>query len=181
MRVLFVCSLTLVLSACASKRCIQCKTESIPVKLEARSGTKTEGELNIRETADGGLSIVGQVRSLAPGAHGFHVHEFGDCSAPDASSAGDHFRQAGQIHAGPLHQRSHIGDLGNIRANEEGIANIQITSNELCLSRPECSVFGRAFVVHADPDDLRSQPSGNSGARVACGAVKMKKCCEQTQ
>lgn len=134
----------------------------------------------LRESSDGkSLMIEGEVLNLTPGKHGFHVHEKRDCSAADASSAGPHFGDGHQVHAGPLHERSHRGDLGNIVANSDGRAKVSIRRPGLCLSQPDCSVMNRSFVVHATEDDLRSQPAGASGDRVACGVTEAKKCCSK--
>jgi len=107
-----------------------------------------------------------------PGEHGFHVHENGDCSAPDASSAGGHFNPADHEHAGPDAERQHMGDMGNITAGEDGTARVDAEYRFLVLD-PEAdnSIMGKAVVVHAGADDMSSQPSGDAGARVACGVI----------
>lgn len=121
---------------------------------------------------DGTVRLAGTITGLEPGAHGFHIHEFGDCSAPDASSAGDHFNPHDDPHGSPrdLENAHHVGDLGNLTANEQGEAEVDVEDNEIQLSGPE-SVIGKALVVHADQDDFESQPSGNSGPRVGCGEI----------
>jgi superoxide dismutase, Cu-Zn family len=121
---------------------------------------------------NGTVRIAGTITGLEAGAHGFHIHQFGDCSAPDASSAGDHFNPHDDPHGSPrdLENAHHVGDLGNITANERGEVKLDIEDNEMQLSGPE-SVIGKAMVVHADQDDFVTQPSGNSGARVGCGKI----------
>jgi Cu-Zn family superoxide dismutase len=115
--------------------------------------------------------IAGRIAGLAPGAHGFHVHEKGNCTAPDASSAGGHFNPAGAPHAGPHSTPRHAGDLGNIIANSEGVAEFSIEVEGLSLGVDAASIIGRALVVHAAPDDLQSQPAGNASNRIACGLI----------
>jgi Cu-Zn family superoxide dismutase len=119
---------------------------------------------------DGYVEITGEVMGLTPGQHAFHVHEFGDCSAPDASSAGGHFNPEKKPHGGPDDENRHVGDLGNITADESGKATISV-KDKLITLHGEHSIIGRAVIVHGDKDDLKSQPSGNAGTRVACGVV----------
>ena len=121
-----------------------------------------------------GASIIVEMRGLSPGSHGLHIHEFGDCSAPDASSAGAHFNPTNHPHAGPADERRHVGDFGNIVADKDGNARLEILDARLALDGPT-GVLGRSMVVHANPDDLRTQPTGNTGARVACGVIGVAK------
>src|SRR5690606_20913289 len=102
------------------------------------------------------LHVTGTVTNLTPGKHGFHIHEFGDLRSPDGTSAGDHFSLEGQKHGAPHDEGSHAGDLGNIEANKEGNATVDIKVKGLKLH----FVVGRTIVVHAGEDDLKSQPSG---------------------
>lgn len=136
----------------------------------------TEGNDNIhgyvmfQPTAEG-VFVLAHVEGLEPnGVHGFHVHEFGDCSAPDATSAGGHFNPHGADHGGPESDERHVGDLGNLHADDTGMAHLEWTDHKLELSGPN-SIVGKAVIVHAQPDDLTSQPVGNAGARIACGVI----------
>jgi superoxide dismutase, Cu-Zn family len=135
------------------------------------SGNEARGAIRF-SGGNGTVQISGSITGLEPGAHGFHVHQVGDCSAPDASSAGDHFNPHDDPHGSPrdLENAHHVGDLGNITANAQGEAEISVEDSEMKLSGPE-SVIGKAVVVHADQDDFESQPSGNSGARLGCGEI----------
>jgi Cu-Zn family superoxide dismutase len=119
---------------------------------------------------DGYVEITGEVLGLAKGDHGFHIHEYGDCSALDAGSAGAHFNPDKKPHGGPEDADRHVGDLGNITADDSGKATINMKDRLISL-HGEHSIIGRAVIVHADKDDYKSQPSGNAGARVACGVV----------
>lgn len=118
----------------------------------------------------GGVLIVGDFTGLKPGKHGFHVHEHGDCSAHDASSAGGHFNPTNKKHGGPGNPDRHVGDMGNVVANEKGIAHYERVDELIKLSGPD-SIIGRSVVIHADEDDMVTQPTGNSGARIGCGVV----------
>ena len=119
---------------------------------------------------DGYVEVTGEVLGLAPGQHGFHVHEYGDCSALDAGSAGAHFNPDKKPHGGPDDASRHVGDLGNITADDTGKATISLKDKLIALSG-EHSIIGRAVIVHADKDDFKSQPGGNAGERLACGVI----------
>ncbi len=117
------------------------------------------------------IRVVGKIINIAPGAHGFHIHEIGNCATPDASSAGDHFNPAGAQHAGHEAAVRHVGDLGNLTAGADHIAMIDFTDDHMEFVGMN-SIIGKAFVIHADEDDLTSQPAGNSGDRIACGVIE---------
>lgn len=120
-----------------------------------------------------GVRVVAEITGLSPGKHGFHVHEKGDCSAPDASSAGGHFNPTGAPHGAPTDPRHHVGDFGNITANQQGVARLDRVFPWLTLTGPQ-SILGKSVIVHAQPDDLQSQPSGSAGDRLACGVIGSK-------
>lgn len=115
--------------------------------------------------------IDARMTGLAPGLHGFHVHEKGDCRAADASSAGGHFNPTGAAHAGPDSNPRHAGDLGNLTADANGVAVYRMQVTGISLGTGSDSIIGRAVIVHANADDLRTQPAGNAGARVGCGLI----------
>lgn len=141
------------------------------VSLQSKSGSNAGGTLKLTESAQG-VRVIGQVSGLTPGAHGFHIHENGDCSAPDAKSAGEHFNPGGKKHGGLRSTERHGGDLGNIQADSSGNAKVDVTTKDVTLARgkPD-SILGRALVVHAKVDDQKSDPAGNAGDRVACGVI----------
>lgn len=120
--------------------------------------------------AEEGISISAELSGLAEGKHGFHIHQYGDCTAADGTSAGGHYAPDGDKHGSPTEDNSHDGDLGNIIANEEGDATLDITSSDIVMNGPK-SIIGRGVVVHSGEDDFTSQPSGAAGARVACGVI----------
>lgn len=116
------------------------------------------------------IKIVADVEGLTPGKHGFHIHQWGDCSAPDGTSAGGHFNPENTEHGGPADAVRHVGDLGNITAGEDGTAHLEMTDSMIAFSGKH-SIIGRGIIVHAGEDDLTSQPTGAAGARVACGVI----------
>lgn len=134
-----------------------------------RGGSGVEGTVTFTRTATG-LAVSASLKGLGAGSHGFHVHEFGDCSAPDATSAGGHFNPTGDPHAGPDAEKRHVGDLGNIEAKADGTATLQRDDTHLRLHGKR-SILGRAVVVHAKADDLKTQPTGDAGGRLACGVI----------
>lgn len=131
--------------------------------------SKVKGTVTFTQQ-DGGVEVVAELTGLATGEHGFHIHEFGDCSMADGVCAGAHFNPAGAPHAGPDDAKRHVGDLGNIKADESGRAMYKRVDKLLALNGPN-SIIGRSVIVHAGRDDLTTQPSGDAGARVGCGAV----------
>lgn len=128
-------------------------------------GNKVRGSLRLVQKGDE-LKIMGRVNNLTPGEHGFHIHEFGDQRGTDGTAAGGHYNPDGHEHGAPG-PHSHTGDLGNITADAEGVAKVDITVKGTKLH----FVLGRSFVIHAGKDDLKSQPSGAAGARVATGVI----------
>ena len=138
--------------------------------LEPRSGSNVSGTVVFTELADGSVRVNVNLTGATPGIHGFHVHENGDCSAPDATSAGAHFNPTGAPH-GSMSTGTHAGDFGNLTADSSGRIDTEFTTRSITVAPGERSVAGKAVLLHASPDDLTSQPSGNSGARVACGVA----------
>jgi Cu-Zn family superoxide dismutase len=143
------------------------------VVLAPASGSLVSGQLQLHPQADG-LRLTGTIGGFAPGSqHGFHVHEHGDCRAADASSAGGHFNPAAAPHGRMGHGLHHAGDVDNLQADAAGVAHVDLVLPGLTLGDGGADdVLGRAFIVHADADDYRSQPAGNAGARVACGVIR---------
>jgi len=121
---------------------------------------------------DGGIKVTAHVTGLTPGKHGFHIHEKGDCSAMDGTSAGGHFNPDSMAHGGPDAEVRHEGDLGNLTADSTGTANYEYVDSHLALEGDH-SILGRAIIVHANADDFTTQPTGAAGARVACGVIEV--------
>jgi Cu-Zn family superoxide dismutase len=142
-------------------------------ELRPTQGNQASGMLNLISDKDG-VRIAGSIKGLKPNAEfGFHVHEKGDCSAPDGSSAGGHFNPGGQPHGKPGSAAHHLGDMPSIRSNGEGIATVEVRLPEVTLGGGQPNdVAGKALVLHEKADDYKTQPSGNSGSRIACGVIK---------
>lgn len=140
--------------------------------LEPKSGSQVKGTITFTKSGDE-VHVVADIQNLKPGRHGFHIHDKGDCSAPDAASAGGHFNPTHQHHGGPATAEHHAGDLGNIEADASGKAHLD-WKGKLDLSGPN-SIIGKSMVVHEKEDDLKTDPSGNSGARIACGVIEAAK------
>jgi Cu-Zn family superoxide dismutase len=151
---------------------------SAPLKavamLHPTGGNKVSGKVTFTEVADG-VQIKAEITGLTPGNHGFHVHEFGDCSAADANSAGAHFNPTKQPHAGPDANARHVGDMGNIEADASGNAKLDYVDHHISLTKDQRSVIGRSVIIHEKADDLKSQPTGDAGGRVACGVIGIAK------
>lgn len=137
--------------------------------LQSKSGSSVTGEIRFLRIADDKVQVIADVHGLTPGRHGFHIHQTGDCSAEDGSSAGDHFAISDGPHGMPDSPRRHTGDLGNLPADEKGDAHLEFTDALIDL-QGERSVIGRAVIVHATVDDGKDVKS--AGGRVACGVIE---------
>ena len=167
MRIVCLASLTALLGACAT---MDASGPSADATLEARSGSKVSGTVSFK-AAGQKIRVEARVAGLTPGEHGFHVHEAGDCSAADASSAKGHFNPAGRPHGHHGGSERHAGDMPNLVADASGKAMLSAELDMLSLTEGPTGILKRSVVIHADPDDYKSQPAGNSGKRVACGVI----------
>ena len=140
--------------------------------LAPTQGSQVAGTLSFA-AVDGGVRVTGEVTGLpGAGAHGFHVHENGDCSAPDGSSAGGHFNPASTAHGRVGQGEHHAGDSDNISANDQGVATVDTLLQGVSLGDGGAGdIVGKGVIVHADPDDYTTQPTGNAGGRLACGVI----------
>lgn len=144
-------------------------TELISV-LHPTADNEVTGVVRFSETADG-IRVVAEVNGLEPNStHGFHIHQYGDCSAEDGTSAGGHFNPQDSPHAGPDADERHVGDLGNITVDEDGYAELDYVDSMLSFNGPN-SILGRGIIIHAGEDDLETQPTGDAGARLSCGVI----------
>ncbi|MCX6248903.1 MAG: superoxide dismutase family protein [Bacteroidetes bacterium] len=137
--------------------------------LYATQGNNVTGIITFTQT-DKGVKVVADLQGLTKGKHGFHIHEFGDCSSVDGTSAGGHFNPEGKSHGAPLDMSRHMGDMGNLEADESGKAHLEYTDATIQLNGPN-SILGRSVIIHKNEDDLKTQPTGNAGPRVACGVI----------
>ena len=141
--------------------------------LQARSGSSVSGSVRFA-TVPGGVRITASVSGLTPNAkHAIHIHEKGDCSAPDGSSAGGHYNPDGHPHGGPDAAERHAGDLGNLQADASGHAEYARTFDNISIAGDHNPVIGLSVIVHAGEDDLTTQPTGNAGGRIACGVIEL--------
>lgn len=146
-------------------------TVAATAELKPTQGNTTAGTLRFAPV-DGGIRVTGQVTGLTPGEHGFHVHEKGDCSAPDASSAGGHFNPGGNAHGRVGQGEHHGGDSDNITANADGVAEVDTLLEGVTLGDATgTDIIEKAVIVHVDADDYVTQPTGNAGGRLACGVI----------
>lgn len=138
-----------------------------PTRGNSVSGTVTFVQIGDR------VRLQAVVTGLHPGTeHGFHVHEIGDCSAADGSSAKGHFNPFGKPHAHYSTPERHAGDLPALKADGRGRAELDVSLDVITLAKGPANIVDRSVIVHAGPDDFRTQPAGNSGARVACGVIR---------
>ena len=143
--------------------------------LTSAAGASASGNLEL--TSEGvAVRVRGEIAGLAPGKeHGFHVHEKGDCSPPDFSSAGEHLNPTKDPHGGPKSASRHLGDLPNLKADENGHVALDVSIPGATLEDKDGGpnqILGKALVIHAMPDDYKTQPAGDSGARIACGVIR---------
>ncbi len=144
------------------------------VVIKRLKGDETLGQLHFVDAGDG-VRVVGKITGLKNNAEqAIHIHEFGDCSAEDGMSAGPHYNPSGAPHGGPEGKHQHVGDLGNLKTNKLGEVEYISTFKFLSLVGPS-NIAGRSVIIHADRDDLKSQPAGNAGGRIACGVIGYEK------
>jgi Cu-Zn family superoxide dismutase len=143
---------------------------SAVAKLEPTKGNNVTGTVRFTQKGDKVL-VDAKVAGLAPGPHGFHIHEKGDCSSGDGMSAGGHFNPMGKAHASASTPERHAGDLPPLEADASGNASVNAELDVIKVGSGDTDVIGKAVIVHVAPDDFKTQPTGNSGARVACGVI----------
>jgi len=141
-------------------------------QLKPTKGNKTFGEATFEQVGDK-VRVVVFVQGLKPGQeHGLHIHEVGDCSSGDGLSTKGHFNPFGKPHGNYGSAERHAGDLPALKANKAGRANVQIDLDIITVTPGPASIIGRGLIVHADPDDYKTQPTGNAGASIACGVIQ---------
>jgi len=156
------------LAACATMPDVPLRATA---QLQPTKGSKTFGEGTF-EQAGGKVRVVIYVQGLKPGQeHGLHIHEIGDCSSGDGMSTKGHFNPFGKPHAHQGTPERHAGDLPSLKAGKDGLAKIDVMLDIITVGPGPASVVGRGLIVHADPDDYKTQPTGNAGARIACGVI----------
>ncbi|MES2744554.1 MAG: superoxide dismutase family protein [Bdellovibrionota bacterium] len=141
-------------------------------KLESRSGSKATGTVTFTKESDG-VRVSADFTGVTAGKHGFHIHEKGDCSAPDASSAGGHFNPGKTPHGDPSAKERHAGDFGNIDVKKDGKATFKIKVSDPKDFNAWADISGKAVILHEKADDLKTQPTGDAGGRIACGVIEL--------
>jgi Cu-Zn family superoxide dismutase len=130
-----------------------------------------QGHVTFTQIGPNRVRVAGELSGHQPGPKGFHIHEIGDCSASDAMSAGGHFNPM-KVKHGSSPVTGHAGDMGNVIFDDAGTVKISIIIEGVSISRDTSTgIIGRAVVVHAQPDDLQTDPTGNAGGRAACGVI----------
>lgn len=140
-------------------------------KLQATSGSKVSGDVKFIQQSDQQVVINAVIRGLQPNSeHGFHIHDKGDC-ADNGNAAAGHFNPLGNPHGKYDSTRHHMGDLPSLKADANGVATVNVQSPDISLLSGPGNVMGRAVIIHAQPDDYTTQPTGNAGARIACAVI----------
>lgn len=166
-RLLTPVAAALLMTACASTP----PGPSASAQLIATKGNTVSGEVRFIQKGDKVL-VTGEVRGLKPnGEHGFHVHEKGDCTSGDGMGTGGHFNPDGKAHGAHGHSMHHVGDLPSLKADASGTARFSFESSTLALGSGTANILGRGLIVHRDADDYQTQPTGNSGPRIACAVI----------
>lgn len=167
-KTLVIAGCGLLLAACATP---ETEAPAVTATVRPASGSQVSGTVKFTQVLSR-VRVDAKLAGLAPGAHGFHVHEKGDCSAPDAMSAGGHFNPYGSKHGGSDTAVRHAGDFANLTADANGKTDSTIWVEGISVSTGKEGVIGRSIVVHAGADDLKTDPAGNSGDRVGCGVIR---------
>jgi len=169
-QVLIIGAVAVLAAGCASTP-TPFDTARATANLESTKGNRTTGTVTFAERF-GKVYVTAEVSGLAPNQeHGFHVHEKGDCSSGDGMSAGGHFNPDGKPH-GPQTASHHAGDMPNLKADAAGNAKASFVLDDVTVAVGPKSVVGRGLIVHKDPDDFKTQPTGNAGARLACAVIR---------
>ena len=167
-RTLGAVAVLLGLVACAAPR----PEAEATANLQPTRGNTASGTVRFVQNGDK-VQVSGEVKGLKPNAeHGFHVHEKGDCSSGDGMSTGGHFNPTTTAHGQHGQGTHHVGDLPSLKADAQGVAKVDFTTSALTLKPGATNIMDKGLIVHRDPDDYKTQPTGNSGPRVACGVIR---------
>lgn len=146
---------------------------SAVAEISAASGSNVTGTATFTQNGDGPVTMTIRVENLTPGEHAIHLHENGDCSAPDATSAGGHWNPTDDPHGKRGENGFHSGDIDNLVAGEDGVATLEMEFDDWSIGgSDDTSILNKAVIIHADADDFESQPAGAAGGRVACGVIQ---------
>jgi superoxide dismutase, Cu-Zn family len=146
------------------------QAQSATATLSPTAGNTVAGTVTFTQKGDK-VTVNAKLTGLTLGWHGFHIHEKGDCSAPDAMSAGGHFNPTGMHHGHPDSADHHVGDMPMLQADASGNVTLTTDLKGLTIGGGAGDIVGKSVIVHKDADDYKTQPTGNSGARMACGII----------
>ncbi|HEY2863723.1 MAG TPA: superoxide dismutase family protein [Casimicrobiaceae bacterium] len=158
------------LAVCAA---VAAHAQSAVAEVEPTQGNGVSGNVSFEQQGDKVL-VDARLAGLSPGAHGFHIHEKGDCNSSDGMSAGGHFNPTGKRHGNPTSAEHHAGDMPALIADASGNATMRAELAPMSVGGGVTDIVGKSVIVHKDPDDYATQPTGNSGARVACGVIRKR-------
>src|SRR5437763_17177545 len=154
---------------------VGCASSHLPssmATLQPSSGQTAKGTVNLTDVGDDNIEVQVDLTGVPAGTHGFHIHEKGDCGN-NGANAGGHFNPTGMVHGAPDAVSHHAGDFGNVTADANGEVHTRFTTHSITLKSGETmNPVGHAVVLHEKADDLVTQPSGNAGARIACGVIQ---------
>lgn len=173
MQQIYLLAFITLLTACSNEQTIEKKdtlnqqVAKAAAVIYPLSDSSVSGIVSFTKT-DNGVRVEAKVNGLTSTKHGFHIHQFGDCSEPDGTSAGGHFNPENQDHSGPEMQHRHMGDMGNITTDPDNdLSTYSYIDQKIDLNM----ILGRSVIIHAKEDDLTSQPTGAAGSRLACGVI----------
>lgn len=168
--ILFSIITIVVIAAC--KSATDNSSNRLTINLEPKSGSTVTGTATFSEK-NGVVTFEAKMSGLKPGVHAIHIHEKSDCSAADATSAGGHWNPTFKKHGKWSDAEHHKGDIGNFTADEKGNGTITLKTDEWCIGCGDATkdVLNKGLIVHANPDDFTTQPTGNAGGRVACSGI----------
>jgi len=147
--------------------------KSLSYDILPKSGSDVAGTVTFNQDGDN-VTMTVNASGLTPGEHGIHIHETADCSADDATSTGGHWNPASDDHGKWDAEHFHMGDIGNLTADEDGNAQLTFTTDKWCLGCEDASknIMDKGLIIHADADDFETQPTGNAGGRIGCVEIK---------
>ena len=140
--------------------------------LSPTSGNTAAGTVRLTQLGDGSVRVNIDLTGVPPGVHGFHIHDKGDCG-DNGNAAGGHYNPTSTPHGSPNAAAHHAGDFGNVTSDDNGRVRHEFTTRSITVEAGPTTAVGHAIILHANPDDLVTQPTGNAGGRIACGVVQM--------
>lgn len=172
MKKIIIYSISAIALLLSCKSSTSLSTNMVTIALEPKSNSNVTGTAVFSEK-NGVVTLTTKIAGLHKGIHAIHIHEKADCSSADASSAGGHWNPTFKKHGKWTDAEHHKGDIGNITADELGIATLTFKTDEWCIGCGDATkdILNKALIIHEKPDDFTTQPTGNAGARVACSAI----------